>query len=134
LARVEVAKLEMAAAPALELSGDRQRAVAALRDAIGIFSAALERDASNDDARMHLAETWGELGDLYGRIRPVNCGLLSDAYRRAIAATAPLKSDYPAGAMFDMGELKAHANAQLSNCNGGPGNRPRQFIRSSPSR
>jgi non-specific serine/threonine protein kinase/serine/threonine-protein kinase len=134
LARVEVAKLEMAAAPALELSGDRQRAVAALRDAIGIFSAALERDASNDDARMHLAETWGELGDLYGRIRPVNCGLLSDAYRHAIAATAPLKSDYPAGAEFDMATLRARVEVQLNNCAGGPGNRPRQGLRSSPSR
>ena len=134
LARVEVAKLEMAAAPALELSGDRQRAVAALRDAIGILSAALERDASNDDARMHLAEAWGELGDLDGRIRPVNCGILSDAYRRAIAATAPLKADYPAGAMFDMGELRIHVDAQLNNCKGGPGNRPRLGIRSSPSR
>jgi non-specific serine/threonine protein kinase/serine/threonine-protein kinase len=116
LARVEVAKLEMAAAPALELSGDRQRAVAALRDASGILSASLERDASNDDARMHLAEAWGELGDLYGRIRPVNCGLLSDAYRRAIAATAPLKTDYPAGAMFDMAELRTHVNAQMGGC------------------
>jgi hypothetical protein len=114
-----VAKLEVSAAPALELSGDRQRAVAALRDAIAIFSAALERDASDDDVRMHLAEAWGELGDLYGRIRPVNCGLLSDAYRRAIAATAPLKADYPAGAMFDMGELRARVDAQLNNCNGG---------------
>ena len=134
LARVEVAKLEMAAAPALELSGDRQRAVAALRDATGILSAALERDASNDDARMHLAETWSELGDLYGRIRPVNCGLRSDAYRRAIAATVPLKSDYPAGAMFDMGSLRTHVDAQLNDCTGGPGNRPRQGIRSSASR
>jgi hypothetical protein len=90
--------------------------VAALRDASGILSASLERDASNDDARMHLAEAWGELGDLYGRIRPVNCGLLSDAYRRAIAATAPLKTDYPAGAMFDMAELRTHVNAQMGGC------------------
>ena len=134
LARVEVAKLEMVSAPTLDASGKPRRAIAALRDAIGIFSAALERDASNADARMHLAEAWSSLGDLYGRIRPVNCGLLSDAYRRAIAATAPLKSDYPAGAMFDMGELRTHVNAQLNNCKGGPGNRPRQGIRSSPSR
>jgi non-specific serine/threonine protein kinase/serine/threonine-protein kinase len=134
LARVEVAKLEMAAAPALELSGNRRRAVAALRDAIGIFSAALERDASNDDARMHLAETWGELGDLYGRTRPVNCGLLSDAYGRAISATAPLKADYPAGAMFDMGALRTRVDAQLNNCKGDPGNRPHQGIQPSPSR
>src|ERR1035441_26700 len=111
-----VGKLERAGAPARELSGDRQRAVAALRDASGILSASLERDASNDDARMHLAEAWGELGDLYGRIRPVNCGLLSDAYRRAIAATAPLKTDYPAGAMFDMAELRTHVNAQMGGC------------------
>jgi non-specific serine/threonine protein kinase/serine/threonine-protein kinase len=134
LASVEVAKLEMAAAPALELSGDRKRAIATLRDAIGILSAALERDASDDDARMHLAEAWGELGDLYGRIRPVNCGLLSDAYHRAIAATAPLKADYPAGAMFDMGELRTRVAAQLNNCTGGPGNRSRQATRSSASR
>jgi hypothetical protein len=111
-----------------------RRPVAALRDAIGIFSAALERDASNDDARMHLAETWAEPGDLHGRIRPVNRGLLSDAYRRAIAATAPLKADYPAGATFDMGDLRIQVNAQLNNCNGGPGNRPRQGNRSSASR
>ena len=134
LARVEVAKLEMTAAPAVELSGDRKRAVAALRDAIGILSAALERDASDDDARMHLAEAWGELGDLYGRVRPVNCGLRADAYRRAIAATGPLKADYPAGATFDMASLRARIAAQRNNCTGGPVNRPRHGTRSSPSR
>jgi hypothetical protein len=37
-----------------------RRPVAALRDAIGIFSAALERDASHDYALMHLAEAWSE--------------------------------------------------------------------------
>ena len=134
LARVEVAKVEMVSAPTLDASGKPQRAIAALRDAIGIFSAALERDASNADARMHLAEAWSNLGDLYGRIQPGNCALRTDAYRRASAAIAAVKSDYPAGAIFNMGELRIHVAAQLNNCAGGPGNRPRQGIRSSPSR
>jgi non-specific serine/threonine protein kinase/serine/threonine-protein kinase len=134
LARVEVAKLEMVSAPTLDASGKPQRAIAALRDAIGIFSAALERDASNADARMHLAEAWSNLGDLYGRIQRGNCALRADAYRHASAAIAAVKSDHPAGAIFNMGELRIHVAAQLNNCTGAPANRPRQGIRSSPSR
>ena len=134
LARVEVGKVEMVSAPTLVASGNPQRAVAALRDAIGIFSAALQRDASNADARMHLAEAWSNLGDLYGRIQSGNCALRADAYRHASSAIAAVKSDYPEGATFNMGELRIHVNAQLNNCTGGPGNRPRQGIPSSPSR
>jgi non-specific serine/threonine protein kinase/serine/threonine-protein kinase len=115
LARVEVAKTEMVSAPTLE-AGNRQRAVAALRDAIAILSAALERDSSNADARMHLAEAWSNLGDLYGRIQPVNCALRADAYRHASGAIAAVKSDYPEGAAFNMGELRTHVNAQMVGC------------------
>src|ERR1017187_7462967 len=134
LARVEVAKVEMVSAPTLDASGKPQRAIAALRDAIGIFSAALERDASNADARMHLAEAWSNLGDLYGRIQPGNCALRADAYRHASAVIAAVKSDHPAGANFNMGQLRIHVAGQLDNCTGGTGNRSRQGIRSSPSR
>jgi tetratricopeptide (TPR) repeat protein len=116
LARVEVAKVEMVSAPTLDASGNRQRAVAALRDAIGIFSAALERDTSNADARMHLAEAWSNLGDLYGRSQPGNCALRADAYRHASGAIAAVKSDYPEGAAFNMGELRTHVNAQMGGC------------------
>ena len=119
LARVEVAKVEMVSAPTLYACGKPQRAVAALRDAIGIFSAALVRDTSNDDARMHLAEAWSNLGDLYGRIQPGNCALRTDAYRHASAAIAAVKSDYPEGANFNMGELRIHVNAQMNDCAGG---------------
>jgi tetratricopeptide (TPR) repeat protein len=120
LARLEVAKLEMVSASTLELAGSQQGAIAALRDAIGVFSAAIARDASNDDARVHLAQTWSDLGDLHARILPGNCTLSDDAYRHAAAALAAVQADYPAGAILDMGKLRVHIDWQLKRCESRP--------------
>jgi non-specific serine/threonine protein kinase/serine/threonine-protein kinase len=67
LARLEIGKLKMTAAPASEAAGDRKLAIQYMRDAIAIFQEALQRDATNDDARFHLAQTWSNLGDTYWR-------------------------------------------------------------------
>jgi tetratricopeptide (TPR) repeat protein len=67
LARLEIGKLKLTAAPATEDAGDRALAIRYLQDATGIFQAALQRDPSNDDARFHLGWAWANLGDVYLR-------------------------------------------------------------------
>jgi tetratricopeptide (TPR) repeat protein len=67
LARLELGKLKLTAAPATENAGNRARAIRYLQDAAAIFQAALQRDPSNDDARFHLGWAWANLGDVYMR-------------------------------------------------------------------
>ena len=104
LARLEIGKLKVTAAPACEAAGHPRRAAQYLVDATRVFAEAVALDPSNDDARFHLGWAWSNLGDTYLRAAGgavSGWSKASECFARAAEALGHLKR----GAMPDL-ELK----------------------------
>ncbi len=116
LACVEIGKLEMTAAPTLELAVSPQRSAESLRDALSIFAEGLKLDSTNDDVRVNMAQGELSYGDLQVRIDRGHCSAGIDYYRRALATASAVRDDYPATSVFDMHKLREQVQGRLSAC------------------
>ena len=133
-----LARTHSALAEVLHALNDVPGALKHHREALRINLERLARAPGATQAKLDVSWNYSETGWLEHE-RHQEVAAVADfdralALLRSIAATAPLKSDYPAGTMFDMGTLRTRVAAQLDNCTGDPGNRPRPRIRSSASR
>ena len=123
LARLELAKLLITAAPSWQHLGREAEVIDRLREALGHVEWALSRDPHNLDARLHHGWALVELGDAWARRASLG-GLQARAhwqeaaenYTKGLAAL----SGIPAGARFDdgigAGPLIEHATSQLALC------------------
>jgi tetratricopeptide (TPR) repeat protein len=123
LARLELAKLLITAAPTWQRLGRDAEVFDRLREALGYLEWARARDPSNLDARLHHGWALMELGDAWARRARLG-GLQASArwreaaenYTKSLAAL----SGIPAGARFDdgvgAGPLVERATSQLALC------------------
>jgi non-specific serine/threonine protein kinase/serine/threonine-protein kinase len=116
LARLEIGKLEMAAASTVELAVSPQRAAENYRDALSIFAEALKLDSTNDDVRVNMAQGEFFYGDLQVRMAHGRCSAGIDSYRRALETASAVKDDYPATSVFDMRKLREELQRRLAAC------------------
>lgn len=119
LARLEIGKLEMVASTTEELAVSPRRASEDLRDAIAIFSDTLNQDSTNDDVRIHLAQSEFMYGDLQVRMAHGRCSAGIGAYRRALGMASGVKEDQSATSVFDMRKLRVELQKRLSACGSG---------------
>ncbi|HWE84129.1 MAG TPA: protein kinase [Terracidiphilus sp.] len=119
LARLEIGKLEMTSSETVELALSPRQAAEDLRDAISIFAAELRLDPTNDDARVHLAQSEFNYGALLTRMARGDCSAGVEAYRQSLAAASAVKDDYSATSVFDMRKLRAALLKRLSSCHPG---------------
>jgi tetratricopeptide (TPR) repeat protein len=121
LARLEIGKLKVTAAPSCESAGHRRRAIEYLQDATNLFQEAVTLDPSNDDARFHLGWAWSNLGDVYIRAAGgANAGWrkASDCFARAAEALAHLRMDGRPDGGLNPKPLIAHVSQRLAECRG----------------
>ncbi len=91
LARIEVAKLKLTAAPAYERAGRPEKAIENLRSAAAAFESALSRDTVNSDLRFHHGWAWSNLGDVY--VRRSDWRSAAPCYERAAQTLRTLEVD-----------------------------------------
>ena len=123
LARLELAKLLITAAPSWQHLGREAEVIDRLREALGYLEWAQARDSHNLDARLHYGWALSELGDAWVR-RAMHEGLqagdrwreAAEDYSKSLAAL----SGIPAGARFDDGAgpgmLMDRDTSQLALC------------------
>lgn len=116
LARLEIGKLEMTESETMELAVNPHRAAEDLRDAISIFSEALTLDPTNDDARIHMAQSEFMYAKLLIRMAHGECSAGTEAYRRALEMASAVKDDYSATSVFDMRKLREELHRRLAGC------------------
>jgi serine/threonine protein kinase/tetratricopeptide (TPR) repeat protein len=121
LARLEIGKLKVTAAPTCEDAGDRPRAIRYLQDATRLFEEAVTLDPSNDDARYHLGWAWSDLGDLYIRAAgnaTSGWKKASPCFARAAEALGHLKLDGRLEGDLNAKPLITHVSQRLVECRG----------------
>ena len=123
LARLELAKLLITAAPSWQHLGREAEAIERLREALGYLEWARERDSNNQDAQLHYGWALVELGDASARRAGLGGPQADDRWREAAEdytkSLAALRG-IPAGARFDdgvgPGPLVERATSQLALC------------------
>lgn len=115
LARLEIGKLKMTASATVEHTVSPQKAAENLRDALSIFTEALRLDPTNDDARVHVAQSEFNYGTLLTRMAG-SCSAGIDAYQRGLAAASAVKHDYPATSVFDMRKVRTDLQKRIASC------------------
>ena len=120
LARLEIGKLEMTASETVELAVSPHRAAEDLRDAISIFSESLKLDPTNDDARIHMAQSQFMYAKLQVRMARGQCSAGVPAYRRSLEMASAVKHDYSATSVFDMHQLREELQRKLTDCASNP--------------
>jgi tetratricopeptide (TPR) repeat protein len=116
LARLEIGKLEMTEAETLELATSPRRSADALRDALDIFAAALKLDPTNDDVRVHIAQSELTYGDLLVRMADHNWCAGAGAYRTGLEMASAVKDKYPATSVFDLRKVVVLLRQRLDAC------------------
>jgi non-specific serine/threonine protein kinase/serine/threonine-protein kinase len=123
LARLELAKLLITAAPSWQHLGREAEAIDRLREALRYLEWARARDPNNQDARLHYGWALLELGDAWAR--PARLGGLQSSDRWQEAAedyskSLAVLSGIPSGSRFDdgvsAGPLIYRATRQLAVC------------------
>jgi tetratricopeptide (TPR) repeat protein len=123
LARLELAKLLITAAPSWQHLGREAEVMARLREALGYLEWARARDPNNLDARLHHGWALVELGDAWARRAALGGQQARDHWREAAedyTKSIAALSGIPAGARFDDGigpaPLIERATSQLALC------------------
>jgi eukaryotic-like serine/threonine-protein kinase len=117
LARLEIGKLEMTEAETLERAASPRRSAEALRDALHIFADALKLDPTNDDVRVHIAQSELTYGDLLVRMDHQNNWCAgADAYRKGVQMASVVKDKYPATSVFDLRKTLGVLHQRLAAC------------------
>ena len=123
LARLELAKLLITAAPSWQHLGRDAEAIDRLREALGCLEWARARDPNNLDARLHYGWALVELGDASARRARLGGLQASDRWREAAGnytKSLAALSGIPAGSRFDdgvgAGPLIERATSQLALC------------------
>jgi tetratricopeptide (TPR) repeat protein len=119
LARLEIGKLEMTASETVELAVSPQRAAQDLRDAISIFSESMKLDPTNDDARIHMAQSEFMYAKLQVRMAHGECSAGVEAYRYSLQMASAVKHDYSATSVFNMHQLREELRRKLAACASG---------------
>ena len=123
LARLELAKLLITAAPAWQELGREAEATGRLQEALRYLEWARARDPNNQDARLHYGWALLELGDAGVRRATLGGPQASDRWREAAenyTKSVAALSGIPAGARFDdgigAGLFSDRAKSQLALC------------------
>jgi tetratricopeptide (TPR) repeat protein len=123
LARLELAKLLITAAPSWQHLRREAEVIDRLREALGYLEWARARDPNNLDARLHHGWALLELGDAWARRARLGGLQVSDHWREALedyTKSLAALSGIPAGARFDdgvgAGPLIERATSQLALC------------------
>jgi tetratricopeptide (TPR) repeat protein len=116
LALLETGKLELTEAPTVERASGPRPAARVLRDAVSIFDAALKIDPTNDDARIHMAQTKLSYGDLQVRMAHGDSCSGAESYHEALAAASSVKDDRSATSVFDMQKTRDAIYQRLAAC------------------
>jgi tetratricopeptide (TPR) repeat protein len=123
LARLELAKLLITAAPSWQRLGREAEVIDRLREALGYLEWARARDPNNQDARLHHGWALLELGDAWARRAGLGGLQASGHWREATedyTKSLAILSGIPAGARFDdgvgAGPLVERATSQLALC------------------
>jgi len=117
LARLEIGKLEMTEAETVEHAAGPLQAAAILRDAESTFAQALRLDPTNDDVRLHIAQTGLTYGDLQVRMAGGQWSAGTEKYQKALRMAASVKDDYPATSVFDMRDLRRKLQSRIAAAN-----------------
>jgi tetratricopeptide (TPR) repeat protein len=123
LARLELAKLLITAAPSWQHFRREAEVIDRLREALGYLEWARARDPNNLDARLHHGWALVELGDAWARRARLGGLQASDHWREAAedyTKSLAALSGIPAGSRFDdgvgAGPLIYRATRQLALC------------------
>ncbi len=122
--KLEAAKLLNTAAPAYEAAGERGRAIKALETAASSLEAAMSRDTSNEDTRLHVGWVWTNLGNTYTRAARVSererasstWVKAASSYQRAIDTLREMKFQGRMDLNLRPSAMIADATTGLSEC------------------